>query len=421
MGDGALVPEHDVLVVDEAHEFPTRATAAGTGELSVRDAQRALTMARSRLPEQEAERLDTAVEHFADAMAALGTQQQPVPAELVEPLAALRDACHVALSAVPRDESVDTPQRHRVVAALEEIHDVAGRLLGTDDDHVRWVSVVPAATLHVAPLSVADAVGAYLRDRGSAILTSATLTLGGSFETTALDLGLGRTGWQAVDVGSPFSYGDQAILYVAADLPRPGRDGPPPAVVDRIRALVDAAGGRTMVLLSSWRAVDAVGEALLADRPAGGVTVHVQRRGEPVSRLVAAFAADETSVLVGTMSLFQGVDVPGDSCVCVVLDRIPFPRPDDPVLSARAQRVERAGGNGFLTVSVPRAALLLAQGTGRLIRATSDRGVVAVLDPRLATARYGGYLRRSMPPFWTTTDTAVALGALQRLTSGEGR
>jgi ATP-dependent DNA helicase DinG len=134
---------------------------------------------------------------------------------------------------------------------------------------------------------------------------------------------------------------------------------------------------------------------------------------------VDKFAADETSVLVGTMSLFQGVDVPGRSCISVIIDRIPFPRPDDPVLQARSEQIEEAGGNGFMSVSVPRAALILAQGSGRLIRSTQDRGVVTVLDPRLAKARYGHFLRRSLPDFWETQDKDVALGALRRLAAGE--
>jgi ATP-dependent DNA helicase DinG len=131
--------------------------------------------------------------------------------------------------------------------------------------------------------------------------------------------------------------------------------------------------------------------------------------------LVTSFAEDETSVLVGTMSLYQGVDVPGRSCVSVIIDRIPFPRPDDPVMQARSERIEQQGGSGFMAVSVPRAGLLLAQGSGRLIRTTQDRGVVTVLDSRLATTRYGSYLHRSLPKFWPTTDQAVAVAALQRL------
>ena len=136
---------------------------------------------------------------------------------------------------------------------------------------------------------------------------------------------------------------------------------------------------------------------------------------ERTAALVAAFAADGPTCLFGTLSLWQGVDVPGDACRLVVIDRIPFPRPDDPLMSARAQAVADAGGNGFMTVSATHAALLLAQGAGRLIRGTEDRGVVAVLDSRLATARYGGFLRTSLPPFWFTTDHEVAVGALRRL------
>lgn len=421
IGGTGVVPEHDVLVVDEAHELTARTTAAATGELSVRDAERAVAQARRLLPEDALERLAGAVDDLGDALAALDPAQQSVPPALVEPLAALRDACHVAVSAVQRDESTDAATRHRALAALEEVHDVAGRVLRASDDQVTWVTFVPVPALHVAPLSVGDVVGDYLRDRGAAVLTSATLTIGGDFDATAHELGLRAGDWRSTDVGSPFSYAEQAILYVAADLPRPGRDGMDAAVLARIRELVDAARGRTMVLLSSWRSVEAVAAAFAQDPPAGGVAVHVQRRGEPVARLVAAFTEDESSVLVGTMSLFQGVDVPGSACVCVIIDRIPFPRPDDPVLSARVNRVAEGGGNGFMAVSVPRAALLLAQGTGRLIRSTADRGVVAVLDPRLATARYGSYLRRSMPPFWTTTDTGVALAALRRLTADAAR
>ena len=131
--------------------------------------------------------------------------------------------------------------------------------------------------------------------------------------------------------------------------------------------------------------------------------------------LVRAFAEDPATCLFGTLSLWQGVDVPGSSCQLVLIDRIPFPRPDDPVRSARSEAVEAAGGNGFMQVSATHAALLLAQGAGRLIRGTADRGVVAVLDPRLATARYGEFLARSLPDFWRTTDRSIVVAALERL------
>jgi ATP-dependent DNA helicase DinG len=124
--------------------------------------------------------------------------------------------------------------------------------------------------------------------------------------------------------------------------------------------------------------------------------------------------------LFGTLSLWQGVDVPGASCQLVIVDRIPFPRPDDPLMSARQRAVAEAGGNGFMAIAASQAALLLAQGAGRLLRSRSDRGVVAVLDSRLETARYGGFLRASMPPFWYTTDPAVVRKSLRALDVAAG-
>jgi len=136
---------------------------------------------------------------------------------------------------------------------------------------------------------------------------------------------------------------------------------------------------------------------------------------DATSLLVKRFAEEERTCLFGTLSLWQGVDVPGPSLQLVIMDRIPFPRPDDPIASARQRAVAARGGNGFMAVAATQAALLLAQGAGRLLRSATDRGVVAILDPRLATARYGGFLRSSLPPFWTTTDPAVVRGALRRL------
>jgi ATP-dependent DNA helicase DinG len=183
--------------------------------------------------------------------------------------------------------------------------------------------------------------------------------------------------------------------------------------MDELAALVKAAGGRTLGLFSSMRAAQTAAEEMRAR-----LTVPVLCQGEErTATLVEQFAADPATCLFGTLSLWQGVDVPGESCQLVVIDRIPFPRPDDPLMSARAQAVSDAGGNGFMTVSATHAALMLAQGAGRLIRTASDRGVVAVLDSRLATARYAEFLRSSLPPFWLTTDRDAVIGALQRLSA----
>ena len=184
--------------------------------------------------------------------------------------------------------------------------------------------------------------------------------------------------------------------------------------LDELAELIEAAGGRTLALFSSWRGVERAAEYLRV-RLAPQYPLLVQRRGDSVGLLVDRFAADEASVLLGTVSLWQGVDVPGESCVLVVIDRLPFPRPDDPLMSARQKAVDDAGGSGFRSVAVPRAGLLLAQGAGRLIRGRDDRGVVAVLDSRLATAGYGSALRASLPPFWYTTERATVVAALTRL------
>ncbi len=167
-----------------------------------------------------------------------------------------------------------------------------------------------------------------------------------------------------------------------------------------LEELIGAAGGRTLGLFSSMRAAQAAAEAM-RERLDNKVLLQGE---DTLGELIRDFASEATACLFGTLSLWQGVDVPGSACQLVVMDRIPFPRPDDPLMSARQKAVEEAGGNGFMAVAATHAALLMAQGAGRLVRAVDDRGVVAVLDPRLATARYGSFFRSSMPEFWYTTD-----------------
>ncbi len=223
--------------------------------------------------------------------------------------------------------------------------------------------------------------------------------------------------WTGIDVGSPFDHPRSAILYVAKHLPPPGRDGLAASYLDEIAELIEAAGGRTLGLFSSMRAARQAADEL-RDR----IEFPLLCQGEDqTSQLVTQFSADEPTCLFGTLSLWQGVDVPGSSLQLVIIDRIPFPRPDDPLASARQRAVAAHGGNGFMSVAATQAALLLAQGTGRLLRTMTDRGVVAVLDPRLSTARYSGFLRSSLPPYWTTTDPQVVRGALRRLaTAADG-
>src|SRR5690606_3436739 len=222
--------------------------------------------------------------------------------------------------------------------------------------------------------------------------------------------------WRALDVGTPFDYAKQSILYVARRLPPPGR-GISERALDELAALMEALGGRTLGLFSSRRAAEEATEYVRKRLP---LNVLCQGEGQ-LAELQRKFVSDIDSSLFGTLSLWQGLDVPGKTCQLVVIDRLPFPRPDDPLMSARQRAVDAYGGNGFMAVAATHAALLLAQGVGRLIRRSTDRGVVAVLDSRLATARYGSFLRASLPPMWYTSDHDVAVGALRRLRAAGGK
>lgn len=439
IAEASVLPEHDFLVIDEAHELTDRVTSVATGELT--PAPLGVTVRRTaRLVEPELlTRLEAAVATFASAI----HDAQPgridyLDAELGTYLTTLRDAAAAARSAIdpkPADPHA-AAARLEAIAALTEIADTAARVLDSfgpaipDRTDVVWLdheetpagrSTAPRGTtagvtrpvLRVAPLSVAGLLAAQVFGTSTAVLTSATLTVGGSFDSMAHAWGLtGDLKWRGLDVGSPFDHAKAGILYIAAHLPPPGRDGVgADAQLDEIAALIEACDGRTLGLFSSMRAARTAAEAMRErlDTPV------LCQGDDGTPALVEQFTADPRTSLFGTLSLWQGVDVPGPSCSLVIIDRIPFPRPDDPLLTARQRAVAARGGNGFMAVAASHAALLLAQGAGRLLRRSDDRGVVAVLDSRMATARYGGYLRASLPPFWTTTDSVLVRDALRRL------
>jgi ATP-dependent DNA helicase DinG len=420
-GDVPVLPEHGAVIVDEAHELVDRMTTSLTRDLSEPLVERAVGRARRFLTPELTDPLLDAAGYLADVLADLPEGRlRTLPEELVVVLTALRDAGHGALGRL-RGDAADAPDaaadRTTARAAIQGVHEVAAAVLELSDATVAWVAgrAGGPVTLYLAPISVRTLLAANLFADRPVVLTSATLAIGGSFEPLATSVGCAE-GWQGLDVGSPFDHAKQGVLYCAAGLPRPGRDGISEAALDEIAELIDAAGGRTLALFSSWRSVERAEEVVTRrfagreDRP-----LIVARRGDAVAGLVRRFAEEPRASLLGTLSLWQGVDVPGPSCTLVVIDRIPFPRPDDPVVSARQELVDAAGGSGFAAVSVPRAALMLAQGAGRLIRSPADRGVVAVLDSRLATTGYGAQLRRSLPPLWWTTDLDTVTAALRRL------
>ena len=440
IADAAVLPEHDYLVVDEAHELVDRVTSVATGELTPAPLGVATRRISRLVSPTLVQRMEAAVATFSSAI----HDAQPgrldfLDDELATYLTALRDAATAArldIDPSPKDPKA-AAARNEAIAALTEIGDTAERVLDSfvpsipDRTEVVWLdhedgpagrsgatrgSGALRPVLRVAPLSVAGLLRTRLFDNATTVLTSATLTVGGSFDAMAGAWGLGDgPKWKGLDVGSPFEHAKSGILYVAAHLPPPGRDtSGSPEQLDEIAGLIDAAGGRTLGLFSSMRAAKATAEALRAR-----IDTPILCQGEDsTAALVEKFAADPKTSLFGTLSLWQGVDVPGPSLSLVLIDRIPFPRPDDPLLTARQRAVAARGGNGFMTVAAAHAALLLAQGAGRLLRRADDRGVVAVLDSRMATARYGSYLRASLPPFWSTTDPQRVKQALLRLRDG---
>lgn len=447
IAEANVLPEHDLLIVDEAHELVDRVTSVATAELSATAlgvAQRRV----GRLVEDElAQRFEAASATFSSAIHdAEPGRMDRLDDEMATYLTVLRDAADKVRSAI--DTAPSDPKaaaaRNEAVTALTDISDTASRILVSfgpaipDRTDVVWLDheegrsagrsaatggSAPAsssmrAILRVAPLSVANLLRGRIFDQSTVILTSATLTVGGTFDAMARSWGLSgdddKPGWRGIDVGSPFAHAKSGILYVASHLPPPGRDGAGSAEqLDEIESLITAAGGRTLGLFSSMRAAKAATEAMR-----GRLDTPVLCQGEDTTMaLVRRFAEDEESSLFGTLSLWQGVDVPGPSLSLVLIDRIPFPRPDDPLITARQRAIAAHGGNGFMAVAASHAALLLAQGAGRLLRGVDDRGVVAVLDSRMATARYAGFLRASLPPFWSTTDSDRVRAALERLRS----
>ena len=432
MTDAAVLPEHQLLVVDEAHELVDRVTGVATAELSATSLGIAHRRVSRLIDPELAQRLEAATATLSSAIHdATPGRIDVLDDEMTTYLTALRDAASKARSAIdtaPSDPKAASA-RAEAVTALSDISDTATRILSSfvpaisDRTDVVWLDHEDnrgsiRAVVRVAPLSVAGLLRGRLFEHTTAVLTSATLTIGGTFEAMASAWGLAGEDdvkWRGLDVGSPFEHAKSGILYVAAHLPPPGRDGTGSAEqLDEIAALITAAGGRTLGLFSSMRAAKAAAE-IMRER----LDTPVLCQGEDTtSALVQRFADDAETSLFGTLSLWQGVDVPGPSLSLVLIDRIPFPRPDDPLLTARQRAVAARGGNGFMTVAASHAALLLAQGAGRLLRRVDDRGVVAVLDSRMATARYGGYLRASLPPFWATTDSNRVREALERLRTG---
>lgn len=414
---GAILPEHDVVVIDEAHVLEDVVSATTGVEIGAGRFTHLAGMLRGLL----AEAGDT-VTGVVDAGGVLAGALRPhrdqrltapLPDGLAGALAAVRRRVEVAQAAlrnIPDDAADDVSARaiRARQAATSLLDDLDAVAAPTDADVLFVTGPDHAPVLRLAPLDVTGLLRERLWSQRTAVLTSATLPPG-----IGPRLGLPQRADELLDVGSPFDYRSNGLIYCAAHLPRPTDPRWADAAIDEIGALVEAAGGRTLALFTSYKAMHRAAE-VLRERLPHPIVVQGE---QPKPALVERFAREPETCLFATTSFWQGIDVPGPSLSLVTIDRLPFPRPDDPLLQARR---ERAGPGAFLAIDVPRAATMLAQGIGRLIRTATDRGAVAVLDPRLATARYGPKIVATLPPMRRTRDRAEIEAFLRELLGAAG-
>ena len=429
---GVVLPEHDVVVFDEAHELEEVMTSSLGVEVTPGRFRAIVTAARPLVDERDRELLDSLASVGERLGALLGDRvgtrvlhddaRPPVDdRELAELLDRAAEVSRRVIDALRRtggqrsfladDGDASDPDRSsrktRTLQAAAHLAEDLHRLVSRTDGEVAWVDGTRRnVRLRLSPIDVGPALAGMLWGEVTSVLTSATIP------PRIVDrVGLDPYPSEELNVGSPFDYRSHALLYVARHLPDRRAPGAEEALHEELAQLLDAAGGRTLALFTSRRATQAAAEALAPELPYA-----LLLQGDlPKGRLLEEFARDETSCLFATLGFWQGVDIPGRALSLVTIDRLPFPRPDDPLLQARR---DRAGGRAFSLVDLPRAATLLAQGSGRLIRTAEDRGVVAVLDPRLATASYRGVLLATLPPMRRTVDMSEVEAFLRQALDG---
>ncbi len=399
-----ILPDHDLVIIDEAHQLEDIMAEAAGRQLSPARVITTARIAGAILSESEFGQAaeDTAVALHAALEGQIGERLLEGPTEelgrAMDSVRSAADKILNALRAVPDDAPADAKAKAvRARQVATGLVDDLDAMRWPIDSEVLWVDGPPSnPTLRSTPIAVDGILADALWDKRAGVLTSATLP-----KNTTARLGLPTT-TTTLDVGSPFDYEHNALLYCPIDLPDPRAADHKDAQLAQIESLMVAAGGRTLGLFTSFAAMRDAAERLGPRLP---WPVLVQGEGSK-GALLEQFVEEPETSLFATMSFWQGVDAPGSTCNLVIIDRLPFPRPNDPVLQARR---DRAGKAAFRTIDLPRAATLLAQGAGRLIRSTTDRGVVAVLDPRLATARsYRWELVKALPPMRRTRDLSEA-------------
>lgn len=408
---GMILPDHQVVVIDEAHQLEdimsdTVGVQIAGGRFTT------LTAALKRVLDDPAVvgPIGEAPTRVRDALRVHVGERLPTPypADVQEMLVDVRgriEKAQSALRAIETDVEDAKARKLRGQQLATRLQETIDSALSGREGYVSFVSGGPEyPRLEIAPLAVGEVLANGIWAQRTAVLCSATIP-------TSLGerVGLPAADFDELDVGSPFDYEHHALLYCAVHLPDPRTPRFAAAVHDELAALITAAGGRTLALFTSWKAMDAAAEAV---RTRVEVPILTQR-DLPKTALVKAFSEDEKACLFATAGFFQGVDIPGRTLSLVVIDKIPFPRPDDPLLSARR---ELLGAAAFGQIDLPRAAMLLAQATGRLIRTSADRGVVAVMDPRLGTANYRWDIIRALPPMRRTRHRAEAEDFLREIT-----
>ncbi len=403
--EGAILGEHDVVVIDEAHQIEDIVAGAAGFELT---GGRLRTLANTIQAIIADEQLISDLHDIAEQLALdlephRGDRVSELDADLSRSLDRARDRADRALEALRKIPKESKPE---VIGRKERATNAATHLITDIDialdlgaEQVAWIEGQRFPTLKVASIDVSTVLSENLFAKRSAILTSATIPA-----NLPARLGMHEFPHTEIDVGSPFNFEEAGLLYCAAHMPDPRSAEYRDSVHNEIEALIMAAGGRTLALFTSWRSMNLAKEYLLDRLP-----YQLLVQGDsPKQVLVDNFTDDEASVLLATMSFWQGVDIPGPALSCVIIDRLPFPRPDDPLLSARRDVI---GSAAFREIDLPRASMLLAQGAGRLIRSASDSGVVAILDSRLATSKsYRWDLIKALPPLRRTKsrDDAIA-------------
>lgn len=407
---GMILPDHEVVVIDEAHQLEdimsdTVGVQIAGGRFTT------LTAALKRVLDDPAVvgPIGEAPTRVRDALRAHVGERLPTPypADVQEMLVDVRgriEKAQSALRAIDTDVEDAKARKLRAQQLATRLQETIDSALSGREGYVSFVSGGPEyPRLEIAPLAVGEVLANGIWAQRTAVLCSATIPT-----SLGARVGLPAGDFDELDVGSPFDYEQHALLYCAVHLPDPRTPRFAAAVHDELAALITAAGGRTLALFTSWKAMDAAAEAV---RTRVEVPVLTQR-DLPKTALVKAFSEDETACLFATAGFFQGVDIPGRTLSLVVIDKIPFPRPDDPLLSARR---ELLGAAAFGQIDLPRATMLLAQATGRLIRTSTDRGVVAVMDPRLGTANYRWDIIRALPPMRRTRHRAEAEAFLREI------